>query len=301
MRPQAALWHVRGPKRWALLALAGTIAWSVWWISLPFRVDAQTPVAVGIHKVQGAAWRPERGEPLFIAVLGSDTRVGPPTGGGGRCDAIHIVAINPQAKAGTILNIPRDSYIGGQKINANCVGGAERMVGALKSLSGLPIHYYAITEFSNFVKLFDDLGGLEINVPYDMKDSPSGADFRPGPLLMTGGQVLSFSRNRKHAPGGDFGRTENQGRVILATLAKFRKEMADPHRLFDYIKLARRHTATTVPVAEMIKLALIARDIDPANVANKNIPGGTGSAGAASVVFLSPGDIFARVRDDAIL
>lgn len=287
-------------KRYALAGTAAALSASIWWLSLPLRAGAQAP-AVGIHKVQGASWRPERGEPLFIAVLGSDTRVGPPDGGGGRCDAVHIVAINAQAKAGTILNIPRDSFIGGQKINGNCTSGPERMVGALKSLSGMPIHYYAITEFSHFVKAIDELGGMEINVPYDMKDSPSGADFRPGPLKMTGGQVLSFSRNRKHAPGGDFGRTENQGRIILAALGKFRAEIGDPHRLWDFISVARRHTKTTVPLAEMIKLALIAKEIDPANVVNKNIPGGTGSAGAASVVFLSPGDIFTRVRDDAIL
>lgn len=297
------------PRRVAALFAAAAMLASAWWASLPLRADAQSPgpPAVGIHRVKGAGWHPELGQPLFIAVLGSDTRVGPPSGGGGRCDAIHIVAINPVTKGGTILNFPRDSYVtiagrGTDKINAACSsGGAELMVQTLKNLTQIPIQYYAITEFSHFVKFMDELGGIDINVPYAMRDSPSGAHFPAGPVHMTGGQALAFSRNRKDTPRGDFSRTDNQGLMILASLAKLRAESADPHRIFDYIKAARRNTSISVPFLELVKLGLIARDIDPAAVKNLTIAGGTGSAGGASVVHLAPGDTYSRVRDDAIL
>lgn len=277
-----------------------------WWLFAPFRASAQEGAAVQINKVQGSVWRPDRGEPLFFALLGSDARVGPPTGGGGRCDGIHIVAINPQTKAGTILNFPRDSYVpvpglGTTKINAACTRGAETMVAALKNLTGIPIHYYAITEFSNFVKFFDAVGGIDVPVPYAMRDSPSGAFFPAGPVRMTGGQALAFSRNRKDTPRGDFSRTENQGILIQAALSKFRNEDSkDPHRILDYLFAGQRYISTSVAFPELINLALLARDIDPANVKNVNVPGSSGSAGAASVVYLSPGDTFSRVRDDAI-
>ncbi|HEX2179292.1 MAG TPA: LCP family protein [Actinomycetota bacterium] len=293
-----------GRLRRALIAAAvaaSMLAGLVWWTLAPVlgRADAAEE-AVGIHKVAGTHWRPERGEPLFVAVLGSDTRQGPP-GGGGRCDAIHIVAINPQQRAGTILNFPRDSNIGGfTKVNAACTGGPDRMIQALRSHTGIPIHYYATTEFSHFQAFINELGGVEVNVPYDMHDSPSGADFRPGRIRMDGRAALAFSRNRKDTPRGDFSRTDNQGLFILASLEKFRAEAADPHRIFDYVKAARRHISADVPVSEFIKLALLARDIDPAAVRNMTIPGSTGSIGGASVVFLAPGDIYQRVRDDGI-
>lgn len=282
-----------------ILALLLTL---VWWAVAPIVGPAEAgEAAVGINKVSGASWRPERGEPLFIAVLGTDVRQGPPGGGGGRCDAIHIVAINPQQKAGTVLNFPRDSAIAGYtKVNAACTGGPGRMVEALKSHTGIPIQYYVTTEFSNFTAFINEIGGVNVTVPYDMRDSPSGADFRPGPILMDGRAALAFSRNRKDTPRGDFSRTENQGIVILASLAKFRAEAADPHRIFDYIRAARRHLRTDVPLNEAIKLALLAREIDPANVRNMTINGSTGSSGGASVVFLAPGDTYNRVRDDAI-
>ncbi|MGH2769931.1 MAG: hypothetical protein ACRDJF_05340, partial [Actinomycetota bacterium] len=121
------------------------------------------------------------------------------------------------------------------------------------------------------------------------------------PRHLPGGDLLAFSRNRHDAPRGDFGRTANQGLVILAGLAKFRAETsADPHRVFDYLKAARRNTAISVPITETIRLGLLARDIDPAAVRSMTIDGSIGQAGSASVVYLSPGDIYTRVRDDGI-
>lgn len=296
-------------RRYVAVVLAAALAWSAWWLSLPLRRDAQagTPAAVGIHKVQGANWSPGTGQPLFVAVLGSDTRSGPPSGGGGRCDGIHIVAINPTTKGGTILNFPRDSWVniagrGMDKINSACSsGGGQLMVQTLKNLTGIPIQYYAITEFSHFIKFIDELGGIDVNVPYAMADSPSGAFFAAGTLHMTGGQSLAFTRNRKDTPRGDFSRADNQGIFIQASLAKFKAEAGDPHRILDYIRTARRHTEASASVMDLLRLGLLAREIDPAQVKNMTMPGSTGSAGGASVVFLAPGDIYNRVRDDAIL
>lgn len=286
----------------SLLVLSGIAAW---WASAPFR-DTSAQAAVGIHKVQGAVWRPELGQPLFVAIMGSDVRKGPPDAGGG-CDAIHIIAINPTAKAGTILNFPRDSFLEGEKITNTCRRkGFDAVAGILTRHTRLPVQYLVRTEFSNFVALVEELGGLDITVPYAMSDPPSGAFFKPGTIHMGGGQLLSFSRNRKEHSNrpdrlfGDFARTDNQGLVILAALAKFRAEADDAHRIFDYIRAVRRHTKITVPIGELIRMALLAREIDPANVQNITIPGSAGSAGSASVVFVAPGDIYDRIRDDAV-
>jgi len=290
---------------WSLVTLVVvSLLAASWWVSEPFRASAQSPSpteAVGIHKVQDGLGQPDFSQPIFIAVMGSDTRNGPPDAGGG-CDAIHIVAINAQQKAGTILNFPRDSYLNGSKITDICRrSGFESALEVLKSHTGLPVQYYVKTEFSNFMAFIDELGGVEINVPYPMNDPPSGAFFNAGPVHMLGGDLLAFSRNRKNTPRGDFSRTENQGAVIIASLGKFRNEVgSDPHRLFDYIKATQRHIKITVPLLEVFKLALLAKEIDPAAMQNVNVPGSSGSAGSASVVYLSPGDTYDRVRDDGV-
>lgn len=289
------------------LGLCLAVGGGLWWAGAPFRADAQTPSpAVGVHKVQGAAWRPDLGQPLFIAVLGSDIRNGPPGGPGGRCDALHIVAINPAQKAGSVIDIPRDSWVevpgrGMQRINTGCFyGGPELQVETMKRVTGIPIQYYVTTEFSNFMAFIDAVGGVDVNVPYAMSDPASGAFFQPGPQRLGGGASLAFNRNRKSTPNGDFSRTENQGTYIIATLAKFRSESQDPHRIFDYIKAARQHVKVTIPINEMLKMALLAQEIDPANLRHLPVRGSTGMAGEASVVFMDPGDIFTRVKDDAI-
>ncbi|MGH2771476.1 MAG: LCP family protein, partial [Actinomycetota bacterium] len=167
MRRAAAAMRSRHLLAIALSALLASIGLVGWWLSAPFlgAVARSKPSsggspapAVGIHKVKDTSWRPDLGQPLFIAVLGSDVRSGPPGGGGGRCDAIHIVAINPRARAGTILNFPRDAYVdipgrGKDKINAACVPGADLMVQTLKNLTGIPIQYYVMTEFSHFIRV----------------------------------------------------------------------------------------------------------------------------------------------------
>jgi LCP family protein required for cell wall assembly len=288
----------RGVIAGAAVTLA--LATILWW-STPWLVGAQSPTpAVGIHKVEEAGFEPTPQGLLFIAVVGTDVRAGPPGGAGG-CDAVHIVAINIEARAGTILNFPRDSFLNGQKLTDICRrGGVEAAVSVLGAHTGIRINYFVTTEFSHFQSFIQELGGMEINVPYAMADSASGAVFQPGPQAMNGSQVLAFTRNRKDTPRGDFSRTENQGLAILASLQKFRTETKDPHRLFDYIRVARRHVKLDVPATEIIRLALVARRLDPSKIQNLTVPGSTGSAGSASVVFLAPGDTYDRVRDDAI-
>jgi len=307
MAPPAALWPAIKRRRMLALIASSVVLASAVLGALPFRAGARSsPAPIQLQKVASASWRPDLGQPLFIAVLGTDTRLGPPDGGGGRCDAVHIISINPKTRSGTILNFPRDSYVeipghGVDKINSACsLGGPDLMIQTLKKLTQIPIQYYVITEFSHFVRFIDELGGILVDVPYKMKDSFSGADFPAGPVPMTGALALAFSRNRHDTPNGDFSRTENQGRLIQAGLSKFRSDSVNPHRIAQFIGAARRNIKTFIPLIDMVKLGLLATEIDPSKVANIDVPGSAGMAGSASVVFLAPGDIFDRVRDDGI-
>jgi len=244
--------------------------------------------------------------PLFVLVIGSDVREGNPRAG--RADSLHLVAIDPNLGRGTIVGFPRDSYVpipglGTSKINASLSsGGPERTVQTVSQLVGVPIHYWALVDFSRFRQLVDAVGGLEIDVPYAMADRFSGAFFEPGPRQMNGTEVLAFSRNRMTVPGGDFGRSFNHGRVLLAALSKFRQEAGSPLRLASYLVAFHNLVESNVPTRELLSVAAIARRIDPAKVENLVLPGGGGSAGGASVVLLAPGaqEIFAEIRDDAV-
>jgi polyisoprenyl-teichoic acid--peptidoglycan teichoic acid transferase len=134
-----------------------------------------------------------------------------------------------------------------------------------------------------------------------MRDSFSGTDFKAGRTKMNGTQALAFARDRHSARGGDFGRSENQGRLLLASLEKFRKDAKSPLKLATYLRAFDDLVESDVKIAELLGLASIGRTLEPSKIKNVVVGGRSGSAGGASVVFVSPGDLFKKVRDDGIL
>ena len=54
-------------------------------------------------------------------------------------------------------------------------------------------------------------------------------------------------------------------------------------------------------VRDLLRFASIGRTLEPGKIKNVVVPGRSGSAGGASVVFPSPGDLFKKVSDDGIL
>lgn len=241
----------------------------------------------------------------FVLILGSDARSGDPTDA--RSDSIHILAIDPQGRRGTVVGIPRDSYVdvrghGKQKINeALRRGGPELAVKTVRNLTGMPIAYYIVAGFEGFRLLIDSLGVIDAFVPYDMNDSASGAFFQSGWHRMDGGKALAFTRNR-HVPTGDFARSENQGRLMIDTLKKLRAETGSQPEVEEWVRILARHTRVNMSFGDLVQLGVLARVTASSNVRNLVTPGRTGSAGGASVVFLTDQayELFRDVREDAI-
>lgn len=257
---------------------------------------------------EGAHVHPMDVNPLVVLVIGSDIREGDPARG--RADSLHVVAVNTKNGKGTIVGIPRDSYVhvpglGNRKVNAALsLRGPQTMVETVRQLSGLPIHYWALTEFSRFRRLVDRLGGLEVAIPYRMADRASGAFFQPGRKHLNGAQVLAFARARKTISGGDFERSRNHGRVLKAALAKFRAEATSPFEMLEYFRAFQDLVVSDVPTRDLIELGLLARRLHPDGIQNVVLPAAGGaSAGGQSVVLLGEGarDIFRRIADDGVL
>jgi LCP family protein required for cell wall assembly len=223
----------------------------------------------------------------------------------GLCDSIHILGINPAARRATLVGIPRDSYVplatgGTNKINAAMPqGGPEAMVATVEDLTGITFDYWVLTSFQGFTKLVDGLGGIDLDVPYDF-EGHLGTDFAEGPGTITGAQALEFTRTRKTLSHGDFDRSMNQGRVLLAALSQFRAEwVRDPSALFRWIAIGSRNVATDVPLHELLSLAFTSSKIKPKRITNLVAVGGIGSAGGMSIVALpSPHPVFQDVAAD---
>ncbi len=241
--------------------------------------------------------------PILILVLGSDARPGEDIAGQ-RADSIHVVAINPAKHRATIVGIPRDSWVGipgygTNKINAAMTaGGPDLVVRTVENLLGVRMDYWALTWFDGFRAMIDDIGGLTVDVPFDVQDSYARADLTAGLQTLNGRDALAFARARHALPTGDFGRSENQGLLLVSALAQFRKEFAkDPSRLLDWVGAGLRNMRTDVPLDQILRLAFTASTLNPKKVTNVVLPGGTGMAGGTSVVNLDQTALQAIARD----
>lgn len=242
----------------------------------------------------------------FFLVVGSDARPGQDVLRQ-RADSIHVAAVDPQNREGTVLGFPRDSWVnipghGYDKINAAMVyGGPDLLVRTIRDLTGFPIEYWAVTSFEGITKITNTLAGVDINVPYDMNDRYSGARFKKGWRHMNGQEVLAFSRARHGVPGGDFGRSENQGRVILHALEKMRHEVKGEQGIKNWLKVLYRYSHLNMSMKDAFELGKLARQIVPSDLKNIVAPGSAESRGGQSVVVLSGKayELFEDIRGDA--
>jgi len=234
-------------------------------------------------------------QPIFILVLGSDSRSKQwPVIEHGRSDVIHLVGINPAQGCSTILGFPRDSWVdvpghGMNKINdAMYLGGPQGAIAEIESLTGIHIDYWALTSFWNFKSLVRDLGGVDVLVPYPMNDPYSKAHFKAGMQHLSGYDALAFARDRHDPPTGDFGRSLNQGTLLISLLTDFQQAFKqNPASMLDWLGAGIRNTKTDVPYDELLQLGFLASQVPVKHVTNFVVPGSTGMVGTESVVHIS--------------
>lgn len=243
-------------------------------------------------------------KPIFILILGSDARPGTPIDKG-LCDSIHILGINPAAGRASLVGIPRDAYVplstgGVGKINSALPrGGPRAMVETVEDLTGITFDYYALTSFDGLTRLVNAVGGLEIDVPYAF-EGHEFTEFATGKQTLNGATALEFSRTRKGLSHGDFDRSMNQGRILLAALAQFQQDFDDdPATMFRWLGAGMRNVSTDVPLGELLPLAFTASEIAPKRVTNLVAVGGIGTAAGTSIVDLpDPHPMFDDVARD---
>jgi LCP family protein required for cell wall assembly len=265
---------------------------------------------MSLVKVQRAEYVDRSPDVTWVLMLGSDARPGQAVLRS-RADAIQLVGINTRTGSAVAIGIPRDSYVpvpgyGRQKINSSMLfGGPQLMARSVGDMVGIRPDYVFTTSFWGFSRMVNAIGGITVDSRYAFGDVVRPRGYKVGKNRLNGVQAMVFARLRKPFPRGDFDRSANQQRTLLGILREVSDNRAEPgfmeRGLFSVVK--NLDTPNLSP-GELYRLAHAAGRLDPRKFKGCVINGGTGYAGAASVVFADVGQarrIAARVRNDARL
>ena len=229
---------------------------------------------------------------VWVLCLGSDARPGQRLTGT-RADAIQLVGLNLKTGAGTMIGIPRDSYVdirghGRNKINASMFfGGPQLMADSVGRLVGVRPDYVFTTGFLGFRGMVRAIGGVTVHSKFSFSDPIRPQGYHRGVNRRNPFQALIFGRVRHPVPRGDFDRSANQQELLRSILRKVRAHEQQPGFMERGVLASVKNMNTDLAPSELFRLAQAVTAIKPGRLKGCVVQGPTGNAGGASVVFAS--------------
>ena len=224
------------------------------------------------------------------------------TSGQNLTDTIIIASVDPtETKSVVMLSIPRDTYLlqshtekmGAGKINAMyrdyrsyliyqqglepekaSMEAIQELANEVGRLLGIEIHHVAKVDFEGFVKAVDAVGGVDIDVPYDIVDTTYPTEnygyqtfeIRAGPQHLDGETALKYVRSRHTT--SDFGRSARQQQLLGALGEKVKNEGLHKDTAFisNMWGILQEDVETTMNLREMIGAAGLGEAIDRSRI-----------------------------------
>lgn len=220
---------------------------------------------------------------IQVLVLGEST---------GMSDTIIVCSYNPRTQKASMLSIPRDTYVGTgysayNKINSLYSSGEtpEKTLAAVNELTGLNIKNYIIIDTEALVKLVDLIGGVEFDVPKDMKYDDSEQNLhinlKKGYQKLTGNQVEQVVRYRHDNDGSsysyeygneDYGRMRTQRSMIVA-VAKQTVKLKNITEIKNIVNIIQEYVDTNMDFSKIKDYIPYAVKIDFETIEAEQLPG----------------------------
>lgn len=225
----------------------------------------------------------EGGENLQFLMLGVDS-LDSKKADNARSDTIMVVNLDGKTGKVNIISIPRDTYTkieGYKKTKINHsfkYGGSELTLDTVNKLLGTDIKYYVTVDYRFVEDVVDKIGGVEVDVPIDMKyedptaDPPLTIDIKAGRQNLKGYDAIGFLRFRKGYKDADLGRVKAQQQFMSAILSKMKDPktlVRSPLLLSSYVS----YTENNIPVKKLIKMAAKMRNVTSEDIVTNTLPG----------------------------
>ena len=235
-----------------------------------------------------------------IVLLGSDTdgKGNDPNAGQPLAQTVIIVTIDPKTNYVGMLSIPRDMQMTDPTYQYEYPGGkideifqqawqgnteqekaraaAGHIMDVIQANYGITINHYAWVGLQGFIKVIDDLGGVDIDVTHPMTDdnypydTGAGANDKygyqrlyipPGPQHMNGQLALEYVRTRHSDLGGDFGRTDRQQQILSQVKVKM-TQTDTISKAPELLQSLDGYLMTDLTLSQLASLAQVAKGVD---------------------------------------
>lgn len=163
-------------------------------------------------------------------------------------------------------------------------GHEDLLISKVKSITGLPVHYFVTVDFDGFMDVIEAIDGVEFNVPYDMDyDDPVQGlhiHLEAGQQHLTGQLAHDFVRFRHNndgsAPGeyimGDEGRMYWQQQFIKELV----KQKLNPQylgKIDDVYNVFQNNVRTNLSMTEIVKNLNALMAINLNDITSYQLPG----------------------------
>ncbi len=200
----------------------------------------------------------------------------------GLSDTIMVLRFDPQTKRTIVLGIPRDTKIertghGTEKINAvdHESGPAAAAKEVSKVLGGVAIDRYIRVNNLGVAKLVDELGGVTVTVPKDIKYQDDSQHFyvnlKAGKQHLDGLKLLGLLRYR-HDANGDIGRMQRQQMVFKALMEQSLNPMTMT-RIPQLFSVIQHQVDTNLTVEELLALGGFSMQTGKSKLQSLMMPG----------------------------
>lgn len=220
-------------------------------------------------------------------------------------DSIMVLSIDTRTKQASMLSIPRDLWVsipgeGHQKINvAGTIddfrasgypsGGMGQLEQIITQNLGIPIHYYALVNYSAFRDLVSAVGGVKVNIqsedsrglydPNIAKVDGGPLKLANGPQVLDGQTALNLARARGESyraygfPKSDFDRTNHQRQILLALKEKLTTTAVwtNPLKISQLADAVGKNVKTDFKLAELQTLYHYTKGVNDSNIASFNL------------------------------
>lgn len=211
-----------------------------------------------------------------------------------RTDALMVATMDTKDKTINVMNIPRDTMCNNtatgasKKINAaygmdtgGKGGNIEQTSKEIERLMGFRPDKYVIVNFDGIAAIVDAIGGVDYDVPFDMKyDDPSQnlhIDLKKGQQHLDGKQTVGFLRWRHN---NDYtvtvhqrreGRVENQQKFLKA-LAGQVLQIKNVTKIRSIAEAVFKNVKTDFSAGELLWMGMQAMQIDNSSIQFFTLP-----------------------------